>query len=85
MWNGTGTRDEGWHSVDRVTDMPELRAIGTCPSQPEGRVYDFSVEAIPAGLKVVRTEYGETFFCKACDRQAVTNYLGPGPLYSRSK
>lgn len=52
-------------------------------SQPEGRVYDFSVEAVPAGFKVVGTEYGETFFCKACDRHAVTNY--PGPLYSRSK
>jgi len=52
-------------------------------SQPEGRVYDFSVEAVPAGFKVVRTEYGETFFCQACDRHVVTNY--PGPLYSRSK
>ena len=49
-------------------------------SQPEGRVYDFSVEAVPAGFKVVRTAYGETFFCKACDRPAVTNY--PGPLLS---
>jgi hypothetical protein len=52
-------------------------------SQPEGRVYDFSVEAIPAGFKVVRTEYGEIFFCKACDCQAVTNC--PGPLCSGSK
>jgi predicted RNA-binding Zn-ribbon protein involved in translation (DUF1610 family) len=52
-------------------------------SQPEGRVYDFSVEAVPESFKVVRTEYGETFFCKACGRQAVTNY--PGPLYSGSK
>jgi hypothetical protein len=32
-------------------------------SQPEGRVYDFSVEAVPAGFKVARTEYGETFCC----------------------
>jgi hypothetical protein len=46
-------------------------------SQPEGRVYDMSVEAVPAGFKVVRTEYGESFFCKLCDRQAVTNCLGP--------
>ncbi len=52
-------------------------------SQPEGRVYDFSVEAVPAGFKVVRMEYGEAFFCGACDRQAVTNY--PGPLYSSCK
>jgi hypothetical protein len=46
-------------------------------SQPEGRVYDFSVETIPAGFKVVRTEYSEIFFCKACDRQAVTNRPDP--------
>jgi hypothetical protein len=52
-------------------------------SQPEGRVYDFSVEAVPAGFKVVRTAYGETFFCGACDRQAVTNY--PGLLYPVNK
>jgi hypothetical protein len=52
-------------------------------SQPEGRVYDMSVEAIPAGFKVVRTAFGETFFCGTCDRQAVTNY--PDQLYSRSK
>jgi uncharacterized membrane protein YjgN (DUF898 family) len=26
------------------------------------------VEAVPSGFKVVRTEYGETFFCSACDR-----------------
>ena len=52
-------------------------------SQPEGRVYDFSVDAVPAGFKVVRTEYGETFSCSACDRHAIANY--PGPLYSRSK
>jgi transcription elongation factor Elf1 len=52
-------------------------------SQPEGRVYDMSVEAVPAGFKVVRMAYGETFFCKACNRQAVTKY--PGPLYSTSK
>jgi hypothetical protein len=53
-------------------------------SQPEGRAYDFSVEAVPVGFKVVRTEYGETFFCSVCDRHAITNYY-PGPLYSRSK
>jgi hypothetical protein len=49
-------------------------------SQPEGRAYDFSVEAVPAGFKVVRTEYGETFACSACDRHAITSY--PGALYS---
>ena len=52
-------------------------------SLPEKRAYDFNVEAIPAGFKVVHTAYGETFFCGACDRQAVTNY--PGPLYPVNK
>jgi hypothetical protein len=31
-----------------------------------------SVETVPKGFKVVRTAYGETFFCKACNRQAGT-------------
>ena len=52
-------------------------------SQPEGRAYDFSVEAVPAGFKVVRAEYGDTFICGACDRKADTD--DPGPLYSKSK
>jgi uncharacterized protein CbrC (UPF0167 family) len=39
-----------------------------------------SVEAVPAGFKVVRLAYGETFFCKSCDRRAVTYYSGQ--LYS---
>jgi hypothetical protein len=52
-------------------------------SQPEGRVYDFSVEAVPAAFKVVHTEYGETFFCSACDQHAITKY--PGPFYSRNE
>ena len=52
-------------------------------SQPEGRAYDFNVEAVPAGFRVVGTEYAETFSCSACDRHAISSY--PGPLYSRSK
>jgi hypothetical protein len=63
----------------------------TCPNCEQsgpvhlskGRVYDMSVEAVTTGFKVVRTEYGETFFCKACDRQALTSY--PGQLYSKSE
>jgi hypothetical protein len=39
-------------------------------SQPEKRAYDFSVEAVPTGFKVVRMEYGETFFCEACNQPA---------------
>jgi hypothetical protein len=39
-------------------------------SQPEERPYNFSVDAIPVGFKVVRLEFGETFYCKACNLQA---------------
>jgi hypothetical protein len=39
-------------------------------SQPEKRVYDFSVEAIPAGFKVVRMEFGKIFFCETCNQPA---------------
>jgi hypothetical protein len=38
-------------------------------SQPDQRVYDFTVEAVPPAFKVVRLEFGEIFYCKACDRQ----------------
>jgi hypothetical protein len=41
-------------------------------SQPEKRAYDFSVEAVPAGFKVVRMDFGEIFFCEACNRAADT-------------
>lgn len=44
-------------------------------SQPQGRVYDISVEAVPAGFKVVSTAYGETFFCEACDREADMSHI----------
>ena len=41
-------------------------------SQPKKRAYDFSVEAIPAGFKVVRLEFGDAFYCEACNRPADT-------------
>jgi hypothetical protein len=41
-------------------------------SQPEKRAYDFSVEAIPTGFKVVRMEFGKIFFCEACNQPADT-------------
>jgi|HubBroStandDraft_2_1064218.scaffolds.fasta_scaffold1691362_2 hypothetical protein len=52
-------------------------------SQPEGGAYDMSVEAVPEGFEFVGTAYGETFFCKACNRQAVANY--PAQVYPMSK
>jgi hypothetical protein len=42
----------------------------TLLSKPEKRPFDFSVESIPAGFKVVRLEFGETFYCEACDLPA---------------
>jgi hypothetical protein len=42
-------------------------------SQPEKLSYDFSVEAIPLGFKVVGSEFGETFYCEVCNRPADTN------------
>ena len=59
--------------MDRVTYMLELRDIGIARfSRPEKRAYDFSVEGIPAGFKVVRLEFGDTFYCEACNRPADT-------------
>ena len=41
-------------------------------SRPEKRSYDFSVEAIPAGFKVVRLEFGKTFYCESCNQPVDT-------------
>jgi hypothetical protein len=41
--------------------MFEMRTFGASRlSQPENRVFDFNVDAIPPGFKVVRVEFGET-------------------------
>jgi len=57
----------------------ELLACSNCGmsgsarlSRPEKRAYDFSVEAIPTGFKVVRMEFGKIFFCEACNQSADT-------------
>ena len=39
-------------------------------SQPEKRAYEFTVEAIPAGFKVVRLEFGKVFYCEGCNQPA---------------
>jgi hypothetical protein len=41
-------------------------------SLPVKRAYDFSVEAIPAGFKVVRLEFGDAFYCEACNQPVDT-------------
>jgi hypothetical protein len=43
-------------------------------SRPEKRTYDFNVEAVPAGFKVVRAEFGKAFYCEACNRPADTQW-----------
>ena len=43
-------------------------------SRPKKRAYDFNVEAVPAGFKVVRVEFGEAFYCEACNRPADTQW-----------
>jgi hypothetical protein len=41
-------------------------------SRPEKRAFDFSVDATPEGFKVVSLEFGETFYCDACNCPAHT-------------
>jgi hypothetical protein len=41
-------------------------------SRPEKRAFDFSVGATSEGFKVVRLEFGETFYCDACNCPADT-------------
>jgi hypothetical protein len=41
-------------------------------SRPEKRAFDFSVDAAPEGFKVVSLEFGETFYCDACNCPAHT-------------
>ena len=43
-------------------------------SRPEKRAYDFKVEAVPAGFKVVPVEFGEAFYCEACNLPADTQW-----------
>ena len=45
---------------------------GSTRLRPEKRAYDFSTEAIPAAFEVVRLEFGETFYCRACNCPADT-------------
>jgi hypothetical protein len=65
-----------------MTAPDQWTELLTCPncgmtgsahlSRPEGRAFDFSVDAIPEGFKVVRLEFGEAIYCQSCDRQANT-------------
>jgi hypothetical protein len=46
-------------------------------SQPDGHAYDMSVDAVPLGFKVVSAEFGEIFYCRACDCEASTKINPP--------
>jgi hypothetical protein len=62
------TPSDQWTELVRC---PHCGVSGTARlSKPEKRPFDFSVEAIPAGFKVIRLEIGDTFFCDACNRPA---------------
>jgi uncharacterized protein YbaR (Trm112 family) len=61
---------------DRWTELltcPNCKMSGPALlSRPERRAFDFSVETIPTGFKVVRSEFGEIFVCESCNRPADT-------------
>jgi hypothetical protein len=42
-------------------------------SESEGEFFDVKVESLPAGFKILRGAYGQTFFCRNCDREAMTS------------
>jgi hypothetical protein len=39
-------------------------------SQPKGPSFEITVDHLPAGFEVVTSQYGDTFYCKACNRAA---------------
>ncbi len=54
---------EQWNEPLRC---PRCRSTGIANlSQPDGE--GPTVYGIPAGFKVVKTQYGPTFYCAACD------------------
>jgi hypothetical protein len=62
----------------------ELLACSSCGqsgqvqlSQPKNRSFEFSVEAIPPGFKVVHLRFGETFYCGICNQPADTRRSCP--------
>jgi hypothetical protein len=60
---GQSTRTKIAHNqLIELLTRPNCSGSGTVHlSQPEGRVYDVSVEAVSAGFKVIRVEFGEGF------------------------
>jgi hypothetical protein len=72
-------------STRTMTAHNQWIALLTCPnggepgtvhlSRPEGRACDVSVEALSAGFKVVRVEFGKAFYCKACNRPTDAKHL----------
>jgi hypothetical protein len=55
--------------MDRSFEMPSLRPDrgGGLSQTIDGAVV---VDSLPAGFKAVTSEYGDTFYCGACDRPA---------------
>ena len=74
---GQSTRTRIAHNqwIELLT-CPNCGESGTVHlSQPEGRDWDMSVEAVSAGFKVVRVEFGEAFYGKACNLPTDAKHL----------
>jgi hypothetical protein len=60
--------------TDRWTELltcSYCRAKGLAHfSQPPNRTFETRVDATPEGFKLVRVQFGKTFYCQACDREA---------------
>ena len=71
--------------------MFEMRTVGASPTfAARKQPFDFSVEAIPPGFKVVRLEFGKVFYCEVCNqpvntRQSCPRCDGAGQPLSRDR
>jgi hypothetical protein len=68
------------HQVPVLVMTDQWTEILRCPncaltgvallSQPTGPNFGIAVDHLPAGFKLVTSQYGDTFYCKACNRPA---------------
>ena len=58
--------------------MFEMRTVGASPTfAARKQPFDFSVEAIPPGFKVIRLEFGKVFYYEVCDQPVNTRQSCP--------
>jgi hypothetical protein len=62
------------NAIDKWTETlrcPNCALTGVALlSQPTGPNFGIAVDHLPAGFEVVTSQYGDTFYCKACNRAA---------------